>query len=59
MARQLALGPKPPSRTARAVRQHFADDEIFSAVVKVFQKPLQHRFNPFAKGDPKPVTMHE
>lgn len=46
-----------PSRALELQGQHFGDDEIFSAVVKVFQKPPQHRFNPSAKSDPKPLLV--
>ena len=37
--------------------QNFSDDEIFSAVVTRFKKPLQHRFNPAAEGERKPLLV--
>jgi hypothetical protein len=37
--------------------QNFSDDEIFSAVVNRFKKPLQHRFNPAAGGERKPLLV--
>jgi hypothetical protein len=37
--------------------QKFSDDEIFSAVVNKFKKPLLHRFNPAAAGDQKPLLV--
>jgi hypothetical protein len=37
--------------------QNFSDDEIFSAVVNRFKKPLQHRFNPAAEGERKPLLV--
>lgn len=37
--------------------QNFSDDEIFSAVVNRFKKPLQHRFNPAATGERKPLLV--
>jgi hypothetical protein len=37
--------------------QNFSDDEIFSAVVNRFKKPLQHRFNPGAEGERKPLLV--
>lgn len=37
--------------------QNFSDDEIFSAVVNRFKKPLQHRFNPVAAGERKPLLV--
>ncbi|SFU81175.1 hypothetical protein SAMN05216350_105301 [Polaromonas sp. YR568] len=37
--------------------QNFSDDEIFSAVVARFKKPLLHRFNPAATGEPKPLLV--
>jgi hypothetical protein len=38
-------------------RQKFSDDEIFSAVVRQFQKPLLHRFNPAAAAERKPLLV--
>ncbi len=35
----------------------FSDDEIFSAVVNRFKKPLLHRFNPAATGERKPLLV--
>ena len=37
--------------------QNFSDDEIFSAVVTRFKKSLQHRFNPAAEGERKPLLV--
>ena len=37
--------------------QNFSDDEIFSAVVNKFKKPLLHRFNPAATGERKPLLV--
>lgn len=37
--------------------QNFSDDEIFSAVVDRFKKPLLHRFNPAAEGERKPLLV--
>jgi hypothetical protein len=37
--------------------QNFSDDEIFSAVVNRFKKPLLHRFNPAAEGERKPLLV--
>jgi hypothetical protein len=37
--------------------QNFSDDEIFSAVVNRFKKPLQHRFNPAATEERKPLLV--
>lgn len=37
--------------------QNFSDDEIFSAVVNRFKKPLQHRFNPAATDERKPLLV--
>jgi hypothetical protein len=37
--------------------QNFSDDEIFSAVVNRFKKPLLHRFNPSAEGERKPLLV--
>lgn len=37
--------------------QNFSDDEIFSAVVERFKKPLLHRFNPAAAQDRKPLLV--
>jgi hypothetical protein len=37
--------------------QNFSDDEIFSAVVDRFKKPLQHRFNPAATEERKPLLV--
>ena len=37
--------------------QNFSDDEIFSAVVNRFKKPLQQRFNPAAEGERKPLLV--
>ncbi|MEO7887054.1 MAG: hypothetical protein ABIR76_09955 [Polaromonas sp.] len=37
--------------------QNFSDDEIFSAVVNRFKKPLLHRFNPAATGERKPLLV--
>lgn len=38
-------------------QQSFSDDEIFSAVVNKFKKPLLHRFNPAAAGERKPLLV--
>ena len=37
--------------------QNFSDDEIFSAVVNRFKKPLQHRFNPADTSERKPLLV--
>lgn len=37
--------------------QNFSDDEIFSAVVNRFKKPLLHRFNPAATQERKPLLV--
>lgn len=37
--------------------QNFSDDEIFSAVVNRFKKPLLHRFNPAAAQERKPLLV--
>jgi hypothetical protein len=37
--------------------QNFSDDEIFSAVVTRFKKPLQHRFNPADASERKPLLV--
>lgn len=37
--------------------QNFSDDEIFSAVVNRFKKPLLHRFNPAATEEQKPLLV--
>jgi len=37
--------------------QNFSDDEIFSAVVNRFKKPLLHRFNPAADDKRKPLLV--
>jgi len=37
--------------------QNFSDDEIFSAVVNRFKKPLLHRFNPAAADERKPLLV--
>ncbi len=38
-------------------QQNFSDDQIFSAVVETFKKPLMHRFDPAASDDRKPVLV--
>lgn len=38
-------------------QQNFSDDEIFSAVVSRFKKPLVHRFDPAATGEQKPLLV--
>lgn len=38
-------------------QQKFSDDEVFSAVVETFKKPLMHRFNPAATGERKPLLV--
>ena len=38
-------------------QQNFSDDEIFSAVVVRFKKPLSHRFNSAATGERKPLLV--
>jgi hypothetical protein len=37
--------------------QNFSDDEIFTAVVNTFKKPLLHRFNPAAPAERKPLLV--
>ncbi|MDW5445181.1 hypothetical protein [Polaromonas sp. SM01] len=37
--------------------QHFSDDEIFSAVINRFKKPLLHRFNAAATGERQPLLV--
>lgn len=37
--------------------QNFGDDEIFTAVVNTFKKPLMHRFNPAAPAGRKPLLV--
>lgn len=37
--------------------KNFSDDEIFSAVVNRFKKPLQHRFNPASTDERKPLLV--
>ncbi len=38
-------------------KQEFSDEQIFSTIVNRFKKPLQHRFDPAATGDQKPVLL--
>ena len=38
-------------------QQKFSDDEIFSAVVNRFKKPLTHRFNSAATGEHQPLLV--
>lgn len=38
-------------------QQSFSDDEIFTAVVERFKRPLMYRFNPRASGERKPVLV--
>jgi hypothetical protein len=38
-------------------QQSFSDDQIFSAVVARFKKPLVHRFNPAATVEQKPLLV--
>ena len=46
-----------PAWALELQKQNFSDDEIFSAVVTRFKKPLQHRFNPAAEGERKPLLV--
>jgi len=46
-----------PAWALELQNQNFSDDEIFSAVVNRFKKPLQHRFNPAATGERKPLLV--
>jgi hypothetical protein len=46
-----------PAWTLELQNQNFSDDEIFSAVVNRFKKPLLHRFNPAAEGERKPLVV--
>ncbi|WP_411884745.1 hypothetical protein [Polaromonas sp. YR568] len=46
-----------PAWSLELQNQNFSDDEIFSAVVNRFKKPLQHRFNPAATGERKPLLV--
>lgn len=46
-----------PVRALELQNQNFSDDEIFSAVVNRFKKPLLHRFNPAAAGERKPLLV--
>ena len=46
-----------PVRALELQNQNFSDDEIFSAVVTRFKKSLQHRFNPAATGERKPLLV--
>lgn len=43
--------------TLELQKQEFSDDQIFSAIVNRFKKPLQHRFDTAATGDQKPVLV--
>lgn len=53
----LCLSAASPARALELQNQNFSDDEIFSAVVNRFKKPLQHRFNPAAAGERKPLLV--
>ncbi|EJL83734.1 hypothetical protein PMI15_02531 [Polaromonas sp. CF318] len=46
-----------PAWALELQNQNFSDDEIFSAVVNRFKKPLLHRFNPAAEGERKPLLV--
>ena len=46
-----------PAWALELQNQNFSDDEIFSAVVNRFKKPLLHRFNPAAAGERKPLLV--
>ena len=53
----MLLGAASPVWALELQNQNFSDDEIFSAVVNRFKKPLQHRFNPAAAGERKPLLV--
>lgn len=46
-----------PAGALELQNQNFSDDEIFSAVVDRFKKPLLHRFNPAATQERKPLLV--
>lgn len=46
-----------PAWALELQNQNFSDDEIFSAVVNRFKKPLLHRFNPAATGEQQPLLV--
>jgi hypothetical protein len=53
----MLLGAASPVLALELQNQNFSDDEIFSAVVTRFKKPLLHRFNPAAEGERKPLLV--
>ena len=53
----LCLFASSPVWALELQNQNFSDDEIFSAVVNRFKKSLQHRFNPAATGERKPLLV--
>jgi len=53
----LALCAASPVRALELQQQKFSDDEIFSAVVNKFKKPLQHRFNAASANDRQPLLV--
>jgi hypothetical protein len=46
-----------PAWSLELQNQNFSDDEIFSAVVNRFKKPLLHRFNPAAASERQPLLV--
>lgn len=53
----LLLAAASPVWALELQNQNFSDDEIFSAVVNRFKKPLQHRFNPADASERKPLLV--
>ncbi|MEO8022554.1 hypothetical protein [Polaromonas sp.] len=53
----LCLGAASPVCALELQNQNFSDDEIFSAVVNRFKKPLLHRFNSAATGERPPLLV--
>jgi len=53
----LCLSAASPAGALELQQQNFSDDQIFSAVVNHFKKPLLHRFNPAATGDRQPLLV--
>lgn len=53
----MLLSATSPVCALELQNQNFSDDEIFSAVVNRFKKPLLHRFNPAATEERKPLLV--
>ncbi len=53
----MLLAAASPVWALELQNQNFSDDEIFSAVVNRFKKPLQHRFNPADTSERKPFLV--